>query len=178
MKTLGPKFGSNLKQVQAAIASASPSDLTVKIGAGQPFELSGFTLEPADLMVQFKGPEGWAGVADRGTEVLLDTRITEELAHEGMAREVVRFVQDLRKKSNLEMEDRISLQLSTDSAALGQAIETHREYIAGETLTREWATLSGSGFIASVKVEGQPLTIELKRWVSLRPGLDLRGERS
>ena len=74
-------------------------------------------LEPADLMVSVKaerlGRHGRSRYADR-----LDTRITEELSHEGMARDVVRHVQDARKEAGLEMEDRIILYLGTESEKL------------------------------------------------------------
>ena len=86
-----------------------------------------------------KAPEGWAGVADRGTQVLIDTRITDELAREGMAREVVRYVQDLRKTADLKMEDRIVLFLGPEGTELLKAIQQHRDYIAAETLTVRWA---------------------------------------
>ena len=56
------------------------------------------------MIAQFKAPEGWAGVADRGTQVLVDTRITQELAREGMAREVVRHVVSGRWPHRLELE--------------------------------------------------------------------------
>jgi isoleucyl-tRNA synthetase len=98
--------------------------------------------------------------------VALDTRITEELAGEGMARDVVRHIQDQRKEAGLEMEDRIALYLGTESEKLRRAIETHKAYIAGETLTVEWSVqpLTGPGVHrATVKVEGQTLTIELKK---------------
>ena len=91
-------------------------------------------------MVQTRAEEGWVGVSDRGTQVALDTRITEELAREGMAREVVRHVQNSRREAGLQMEDRIVLYLHTESAALRQAIEEHRAYNAAETLTKQWAT--------------------------------------
>ncbi|MFX5785329.1 DUF5915 domain-containing protein, partial [Acinetobacter baumannii] len=80
------------------------------------------------------------GVADGSTQVLLDVRITEELEREGMAREIVRNVQELRKTSKLEPEDRIELHLSTDSLKLAQAIQEHKQYISDETLTIRWAT--------------------------------------
>ena len=64
-------------------------------------------LEPADLMVSVKAEEGWAGMVARDTQIALDTRITEELSREGMARDVVRHVQEQRKEAGLEMEDRI-----------------------------------------------------------------------
>ncbi|HEY7425516.1 MAG TPA: isoleucine--tRNA ligase [Gemmataceae bacterium] len=170
LKTLGPKFGARLKDVVAAIAAADPLDLATKVRAGGSIELAcgGETilLDPADLLVQVKAPEGWAGVVEGETQVALDVGVTDELAAEGMARDVVRHVQEQRKEASLEMEDRIVLYLGTESEKLRQAIETHRKYIAGETLVIEWSAqpLTGAGVHrATVKVEEQPLTIELKK---------------
>src|SRR5262249_51792512 len=109
--------------------------------------------------------EGWAGVAERGTQVLVDARITDELKREGMARDVVRQVQELRKQSALEMEDRIALHLHTESDALRQAIATHKAYIDAENLTARWSyqPSDGQAHTAQVKIDGQPLTIMLRR---------------
>jgi isoleucyl-tRNA synthetase len=170
LKTLGPKFGARLKTIVAAIANADPFDLATKVRAGESIELAcdGETilLEPADLIVQVKAPEGWAGVVDGETQVALDVYVTDELAAEGTARDVVRHVQEQRKEAGLEMEDRIALYLGTESEKLRRAIETHRDYIAAETLTVEWSTQPLTGpavHLATVKVDGQPLTIELKK---------------
>jgi len=168
MKMLG-RFKAQLKEVQEAIQKANAADLAAKVQTGSPFELatpSGpITLEPTDLVVQLKAPEGWAGVADRGTQVMLDVRLTPELTLEGMARDVVRQVQELRKKSQLEMDDRITLHLGTTGEQLRAAIDAHRDYIAGETLTKQWATepIGDGAASAEVKVEGAPLTIQLRR---------------
>jgi isoleucyl-tRNA synthetase len=172
LKTLGPKFGARLQEVVAAIAAADPADLVARAQKGEPFELpttgGPVTLEPGDLVVRQRAPEGWAGAADRGTQVLVDARISAELAREGLARDVVRHVNQARKDADLEMEDRIILWLDTDAEGLRQAIEAHRDYIAGETLTAQWAIrcLNGEGASAhcsSVKVDGQGLVIELKK---------------
>jgi isoleucyl-tRNA synthetase len=169
LKTLGPKFGTRLKSVLAALAAADTTSVAEKVQASQAVELTcpdgPATLEPADVIVQFKAPDGWAGVADRGTQVLVDTQITPTLAKEGMAREVVRHVQNARKDANLEMEDRIVLSLQTQAAALVEAIETHRNYICNETLASRLTNepLGGNVHRAEVKVDGQPLTIELRR---------------
>ncbi len=165
MKTLGAKFKAQMQAVQRAITAADPAELAALVQKGEPFALGEFTLDPTDVVISDTAPEGWAGVADRGTQVAIDARITEELAHEGMARDVVRFIQDLRKQSKLEMEDRIILYLATESEPLRKAIEAHRDYIAGETLTTTWATapLGDGAHRAVVKVEGKELIIELKR---------------
>jgi isoleucyl-tRNA synthetase len=167
MKALGPKFGPRLKDVQAAIAAAPAAELAAKVQRGEPFELPSaggpVTLGPVDVVVQQKAPEGWAGASERGTQVLVDVRVTEELAREGMARDVVRQVQELRKQSELEMEDRIALWLGTESEPLRRAIEAHRDYIAGETLAAQWASgpLDGEAKSARVEVEKHQLVIEL-----------------
>jgi isoleucyl-tRNA synthetase len=169
VKALGPKFGPRLKEVQTALAAADGAAVAREVSAGKPFELAGpggsITLEPGDVVVQLQAPVGWAGVADKGTQVAIDSRITEELKLAGMAREIVRHVQNLRKEAGLEMEDRILLYLGTESAVLRQAIEAHRAYIAAETLTAQWANepLGTGGHRVSVKVEGLALTIELRK---------------
>jgi isoleucyl-tRNA synthetase len=170
MKTLGPKFGARLKDVIAAIAAADANILAMKVRGGESIELpcAGETilLEPGDLIVSVKAPEGWVGTIDGDTQVALDARITQALALEGTARDVVRHVQDQRKEAGLEMEHRIVLYLGTESEKLRAAIDAHRDYIAAETLTVEWSSqpLTGPGVHrATVKVEGQLLTIELRR---------------
>jgi isoleucyl-tRNA synthetase len=169
LKSLGSKLKDRLKEVQTALAAMEQSELARLAQSGAPFELSlpggPVTLEPTDLWVTTKAPDGWAGVADRGTQVAIDARLTAELKREGMARDVVRQVQELRKHSNLEMEDRIALYLGTDSPELRAAIEEHRETIAAETLTVQWSEqpLGDGSFSANVKVDGQPLVIQLRK---------------
>jgi isoleucyl-tRNA synthetase len=171
-RTLGPKFGAALKDVQAAIGAADAAEVAAKVQAGSAFDLplgSGTeTLEPADVIVQQRAADGWAGAADGCRQVAIDTRISEALAREGKAREVVRFVQEQRKNANLDMEDRIMLHLGAASEALHQAIDAHRDYIAAETLTGRWSAtpLDGEAHTAKVKVDGQELTIQLQRLAS------------
>jgi isoleucyl-tRNA synthetase len=168
MKTLGPKFGPRLKEVVAALAAADPAAVAEKAQGGEPIvlETPGGTvlLESADVIVQEKAPEGWAGAADRGTQVAIDSGITEELKLEGLAREVVRHVQELRKTAGLQMEDRIILSLQTESPVLRKAIEVHREYICRETLAVQLTMepLAPGAHRGDVKVDGQALTIELR----------------
>jgi isoleucyl-tRNA synthetase len=169
-KVMGPKFGARLKEVQTHLASLNPADSAAKLQSGQPIEWQTpdgpLFIELADVFVQSKAEEGWAGVADRGTQVAIDTRLTERLEQEGMARDVVRQVQELRKKAQLEMEDRIELFLGTENAKLQSAIEAFQSYIAAETLTTSWATQALTGVdthTANVKIEGAELVIQVRR---------------
>ncbi len=171
MKTLGPKFGPRVPSLMAALKAVDPTggEIGAIVQAGKPVQLDtsegSVTFDPGDLIPEVRAPEGWAAVAVRGTHVLLDVRITEQLRLEGMARDVVRQIQDLRKQSNLEMEDRIVLYLHTESDALRQAIEAHQVYICAETLAVELSAtpLEGDVHSAQVKIDGQALTIMLRK---------------
>lgn len=76
----------------------------------------------------------WIGVAHRGTQLALDINITPELQLEGIARDIIRGVQILRKKAGLRPEDRIGLHLETDSETIRSAITVHQKTIWSETL--------------------------------------------
>lgn len=169
-KSLGPRgLGQRIAEIQRCLAASDTTAIVAAVQSGAKVELDcpngRVTLEPTDFFVQPKAPEGWTGVVDGKTQVLLDTRVTPELAREGMAREVVRFVQDSRKKAGLEMEDRIELSLDTPDPELQEAIRTHRVYIAGETLTSRWAEtpLGAGAFESQVKVDGKALAIQLRK---------------
>jgi len=153
MKTAAARLGAKLKQVQAVIAVANALKLSEDLRKNGSVELAGVVLEATDLTFDYR------------TQVMVDTRITPELALEGMARDVIRLVQDLRKNAGLEMEDRIVLYLGTESEKLKQAIEVHRDYIASETLTAKWlaAPLDGEGQTANVKIDGQALVIGVRK---------------
>src|SRR5262245_18887187 len=124
--------------------------------------MAGAMVEANDVAINYTASEGWGGIADRCTQVALDTRITPELAREGTARDIIRQSQDQRKNAGLEMEDRIALHLGTESPKLKEAIEVHRDYIAAETLTTAWAESAPPRcHSATVKIDGQTLTIAL-----------------
>jgi isoleucyl-tRNA synthetase len=157
-----------LQEAKAAIEGMPAAMIAEKTKAGAGLEImlkdGPLPLDAADYTITYAAAEGWAGLADRGTMVALDTRITEELELEGLAREVIRYVQDARKNAKLEMEDRISLNLGTDSPKLQAAIAAHRETIAAETLVAQWCDQPPEGAVTSeVKIDGQPLRIALKR---------------
>jgi isoleucyl-tRNA synthetase len=169
-KSLGPRgLGPRIAEIQKAVAAADPAAIAAKVQGGSSVEVAcpGGTvmLEPTDFFVQPKAAEGWTGVVERGTQILLDTRVTPELAREGMAREVVRHVQNSRKEAGLEMEDRIELYLGTDDKELQEAIRAHRAYIGAETLVARWANepLGARAFEAKVKVDGKAFTIQLRK---------------
>jgi isoleucyl-tRNA synthetase len=169
LKTLGPRLGEKLKEVQGALASLDLTAMAAKIQAGESLEIragaTALVLSQNDLLIQAKAADGWSGLVDGRTQIALDIRITEDLACEGTAREMVRHIQELRKNSGLEIEDRIRLRVETDSAAVRRAIEAHRDYICGETLAIEIGVepLDGAAHKVNIKFQGQAVSIELAK---------------
>jgi isoleucyl-tRNA synthetase len=164
-KTANAKLKGKAAEAEAALAGMDPAKVAEQLRSAGTVELAGVTLDATDVVVESAAPDGWAGVADRGTQVMVDARITPELKAEGAARDVIRFVQDNRKDAGLDVADKIALHLGTESDALRQAIAAHRGTIAAETQATEWSDtpLNGDAHTAAVKVDGQPLTIALRK---------------
>ena len=119
-----------------------------------------FTLEPDDVLVDSKSAQGFAFAESDGMLVALDTRVDRDLLLEGLAREVVRAVQDARKQANLQISDRIHLRLNA-AEDYAQAIERWRDYIMGETLAVD---LNGPAFEPSFATQSADgLTLALAR---------------
>ena len=138
-RAAGPRLG---KQVQQAIQAAKAGDWSESDGV---VTAGSIALEPGEyeLVLETTGrPEGEAlAVLPGGGFVLLDTTSTPELEAEGLARDVVRAVQDTRKAAGFDVSDRIRLVLTFHSATDGEAVASAFEItdIAGETLALEYA---------------------------------------
>src|SRR5205823_9312436 len=154
------------KEAEAALDRMDGRQVEEQLRAGT-FTLADVPLDAADVTIGWLAPEGWAGVVDKGTQVMIDARVTPELKAEGMARDVVRLVQDARKDAGLDVADKIALYLGTESDALKSAIAAHRAYIAAETQATQWSDtpLNGEAFTPPEprKVDGQSLVIALRK---------------
>ncbi|MBI4761190.1 MAG: isoleucine--tRNA ligase [Chloroflexota bacterium] len=137
-KQLGQKYGNKFPALQKAILAMNDEDVARTLMSGQPLKVTldgvDYDILPEEVEVKAQAKEGFA-VAEEGAYVAaLVTDLTPELVQEGLAREFVRRVQDLRKSADLDVADRIELFVEA-SAGLRSAIEAHREYITAETLT-------------------------------------------
>lgn len=171
-KTANAKLGAKGKEAETALAGLNAAAVADELRKAGSFTLCGVTLDATDLPVEYVAPDGWAGVADRGTQVMLDARITPELKAEGIARDVVRLIQGARKDAGLDVADQIELFLTTNSAELTAAIATHQTTIAGETQATRWATdpLPSDAFtVTDKKIDGSGLTISVRK-ISAVPG--------
>ena len=136
-RVLGKKVGGLMKAVQAAIQTLTPEDietyeqtqnLTLNLTGGQ-----SVTLTEGDLDVVSQGVEGWLVGSENGVTVALDTNISDRLRAEGLSREFVNRVQNLRKSANFDVTDRIHIRYHAPSA-LQDAVNQFSDWIQGETL--------------------------------------------
>lgn len=154
LPVLGKIYGKALPQVRAALAAADAraiasavqrSESFVVEAGGQRFELTG-----DQVLIDVKAPDGIAAAEDSGFLVAFDTELTHELRLEGLARDLVRKVQEARKAAGFKVEDRIHLSLDISGEVL-EAAEVWQEYIAGEVLAAEFAIGPGEGFAAELE---------------------------
>ncbi len=168
MKRLGPKHGKNAGAVGKALGVVDGKAISEALGRGESPEIDvhgeRVQIDAEDVTIERSYGEDWAGVTQGVTIVLLDKRVTHELKLEGLARDVVRQVQNLRKDADLDMEDRISLSLVTDCADLKEAIRVNAKYIEGETLATEISgePLDGDASSTAVQIAGSDVMISLK----------------
>jgi len=138
-KTLGPRFGKNMRFVVAAIQKLDESQLKY-LEAEEEIELiiegEKITLSNADVEIQSKDIEGWLVANNNGITVALDIQLNEKLVEEGVARELINRIQNLRKDAGFEVTDKIILYL-TPHNSLNAALNNNLEYIKTETLTQK-----------------------------------------
>ena len=108
-----------------------------------------FRLPLKMVLVETESAEGYACAEEAGYLVGLDTTLTERLLVEGLARELVRTVQDARKQGGLEISDRIILRIE-GSDRVSRALESFRDYLMSETLATQWAD---SGFVGGYSAD-------------------------
>lgn len=136
-KTLGPRFGKDMKAIAQAITKLNADDIkkveqngTIDVNCNEKI----ITLQRDDVEITSQDIEGWLVANEGAITVALDVTITEALKEEGIARELVNRIQNLRKDSGFEVTDRITVQLQKDDQ-ITQAVKTNLEYIKTETLT-------------------------------------------
>jgi isoleucyl-tRNA synthetase len=137
-KLLGPKLGKLLPKVKQWLGQQTGAELLANIRDNGQIDLTldgqAIALTREEVEVRIKPKPGWTAANEQGVVVVLATELTPELLAEGLARDIVRIVQDRRKEIGCEYTDRIEVGLVTQSAELTAAIEKFRDYIAQETL--------------------------------------------
>jgi isoleucyl-tRNA synthetase len=139
LPVLGPKLGKELGAVREALAAGEFEEL-----AGGRFSVAGHELDPAEVLVERGGREGWAVASGDGVTVALDLSLDDELLLEGEAYELIHRVNSLRKEQGFELTDRIVLTVPDEMRTL---VERHGDWIAREVL----ATSIGVGATLGIR---------------------------
>jgi isoleucyl-tRNA synthetase len=138
-KTLGPKFGQQMKAISQAISQFSSEDIsTIEQEESYPLNIgdSEIQIELSDVIITTEDIPGWVVTSMNGNTVALDISLSEGLISEGLAREVINRIQNLRKDQGFEVTDRIEITLSAEEK-LATAINNNLNYICSETLADE-----------------------------------------
>jgi len=167
-KQLGSKYGSKFPALAKAISALDAGNLAPDLIAGRPVSvtLDGqvYEIQPDEVEVRAQAREGFTVAADGAYLTALVTELTPELVLEGLAREFVRRLQDLRKTSDLNVADRIRVKVNA-TMRLKEAIEANRDYVTTETLTVELslAELDPKSAEAVEEFDGEKMTILLEK---------------
>ena len=167
---LGRRYGALLPAVKRALARCDAAALVRAHAAGEPYtvEVEGRPLSfaAADVLVETESSAGYSCAEDGGFLAGLDTTVTEELRIEGVARELVRTVQDARKRAGLEVSDRIVLRVE-GSARVAAALDRYRDHLMSETLATSWGGEDFRGdFETGKRLNEERWTIRLRKAVA------------
>ncbi|HET9724012.1 MAG TPA: isoleucine--tRNA ligase [Actinomycetota bacterium] len=162
-RTLGPRVGPTVQQVAAELAG-DDGETASALARGERVTVAGVELDPEDVELLQETPEGWGVASDGSVTVALELDLTPELRREGLARELVRLVQDARKAAGLDVSDRIALGIDA-RGELREAFAEHRDAVARETLAVEVSAdvLSDAELRQDAEVEGSAVTVTVRR---------------
>lgn len=129
---LGKQYGPRMKEVAAVINSFTNEEITQLEKHGS-FEKGGFALVPDDVLISSEDIPGWSVASEGDVTVALDINITDALRREGIARDFVNRIQNLRKDMGLEVLDKIGIEVERDGEFVTAALTEFRDYISTET---------------------------------------------
>lgn len=164
---LGPKYGKLMQRIAATLATGQAGAMvkTLRESGSLQIEVDGnpVTLTNEDLEIRVQDQENYAVEMDHGQYIVLDLHLTKDLVEEGLAREVVSKVQNMRKNAGFELTDRIRLEYLTDDE-VAAAVEHFRDYIVSETLaiSLERKNEGGEGF-ENWEINGHQAAIKVIR---------------
>jgi isoleucyl-tRNA synthetase len=167
LPVLGPRYGKDVGKIRGALEAADAASVVRSLRAGEAVQLGEYELGGGDVLVGVEASDGWAAAEDGGYVALLDMSITPELRAEGLGRELVRRLQDLRREAELDVSDRIDVRyvLGDGAEAIGGAFAAHGGYIAEETLAL--SIEAGDGFVdgatSEATIDGMDVVLSIRK---------------
>lgn len=167
---IGKKFGRDVQEIIKEAKAGNFVEIEEAAGIGlSAINVAGqWTLAADEYDLVFEGKEGHFVASEMGVVVSLDGTVTDELRAEGIARDVVRLVQSLRKKADYKVDDRVSVMVAADGDVMG-AVESFADYVRAETLCDSLNVVSSGDFggdwdeIEEADIDGEKVKIGVKR---------------
>lgn len=162
-KVAGPVLGKNIKAFGNALAKENAEEFISKLEQNGRVELDlndeKITVEKDFVDVKISAKEGFAVAMENNIFAILDTNLSQELIDEGISREIISKIQQMRKQNNYEMMDNINIFISADAEVLG-AVSKYEEYIKSETLA---LTLEESASLPEFDINGHKTGLKIER---------------
>ena len=163
-RALGPKYGSGLASITEQLAKQNATDIALKVEAGQHIELEGFALLPDEVLVEQYPLEGYSAASEAGYAVAVTTEVSPELAAEGLARELVHRIQNMRKAAGFDIADYI-VTYYRGAGELNAVVASYGDYIRQETLSRDLvkAPPAGDAYVEEHSMNGIDAVLGVRR---------------
>ena len=166
LRTVGPKYGKYLKQIQQTLASLDGNQAMAKLKAEGALKLDNISDEVVlceeDLLISMAQKEGYVSDSDGGVTVVLDTNLTPELIEEGMVREIISKLQTMRKEADFEVTDRIHVTYS-GSDKVGEIFEKYGENIKTVVLADTVTEGTTDGYQKEWKINGETVLLGVQK---------------
>ena len=162
LKTLGPKYGKKLGQISAFLASCNAQEVVEAVKDGGVYNVPDLdvALTQDDLQIFTQSAKGYLAAADKGITVALDTALTDELIDEGIERELVSKIQNMRKEAGFEVTDRIKVYYTASGRAAGVL---KKGVFATDVLAQSIEEGEGEGFKKEQSINGEKVTLTVAK---------------
>ncbi|OCK52160.1 isoleucine--tRNA ligase [Chryseobacterium sp. CBo1] len=160
-KTLGSRLGKDMKVVGNEITNLSAEQISSLEKEGK-IDIQGYEITVNDVEISTKDIPGWTVTSDGKTTVALDLTLTEELKSEGIAREFINRIQNIRKDKDFELTDRINIFLEENSPFLNQ-IKENEEYISSEVLSNKIEIVSSLSNFNEIDIDDIKFKVNVEK---------------
>ncbi len=164
-KKLGKQYGPKMKEISKAVAGLGQDDInTIERSGVLDLALSDTTIQLTleDVEVTSEDIPGWQVANEGGLTVALDITITDELKQEGIARDMVNRIQNLRKEMGLDVQDKIAIKVDTPHDEVKSSLETNKYYICEETQAKELGTFENLEGGKPLDMDGLDIKVKLE----------------
>lgn len=160
-KALGPKLGKDMKTVGGEIANLNTEQIASLEKDGK-VDIQGYEITLDDVEISTKDIPGWTVTSDGKTTVALDLTLTEELKSEGIAREFINRIQNLRKEKDFELTDRIKISIEENSPFI-EDVKKNEEYISSEVLSNKIEIVSSLSNFNEIEIDEVSFKINVEK---------------